>query len=575
MRSSLSASMKMLSLSLVNLSVLVACSAPDQEAIQTDPDVGNSINQEYYIANHSDLVSAGLGLSGLRTPPPAVAEDTTPENLRALAFHTHYNGLSALNFPDGLGAFHDTALPVVPGREISTWRQLNGSTHRSRVLLQIPDTFQPQEPCLVVAPASGSRGIYGAAPLVAPWALPKGCAVVYTDKGAGTDYFDLSTGTGVDLRGQRRSQGTTTIGFRVEAGPSDEGAMTALVATAHAHSQINVEQFWGEYTLDAVRWAHAYLSQAEGVSSTSPIKTIAAGLSNGGQAVLRALEADDDGLLDAVVAVMPNITPPNTPSLYEYAATAALAQPCLLSDAAFSGSLPFANPLLIAFGANRCQSLFQAGLIDAATPVAARQWLESIGFDEDSFTFSASIVALDIWRTVLVNYASAYMKTPYDQMPCGFAFDGSQASPEQKTQWWATGSGSPPHPGIVLVDSQINKHPTDPHFAGLLCLYNMKEEPTLVDSINAIRAQANWARDIPVFITHGQLDALIPANLSSRPYVAQALEAGLSVQYDEVPGAQHFDAFLNLLPQDQGWTPILPHGWAALDLAWHSLHEPE
>ena len=559
------------------LVLLMGCTDQSTKNIanQENPASPETLDTEIYVARYDDLVSAGLGLDGLRAPQPVApassAESPTPEDLRTLAFYTHFNGLSAAKIPKGLGSFHDMGLPTVAGREVSTWRSVEGTSHKARVLLQIPDGFLAQSPCLVVAPASGSRGVYGAAPLVAPWALPKGCAVVYTDKGAGTDYFDLASNTGVDLRGQRRPVNSAELGFQPAVDQTSERGNSSLVATAHAHSQSNVEAYWGLYTLEAARWAQSYLRQNHGVEPGRPITTMAAGLSNGGQAVLRALEADENSLLDAVVAVMPNITPPAIPSLYTYASVAALAQPCLLGDAEFASALPFANPLLIGFGAIRCQSLHDAGLIDAPSPEAARAWLGSVGFDDDSLTFSASIVVLDVWRTVLANYASAYMKTAYDQMPCGYALDAQKATPLEKAQWWATGSGSPPHTGITLIDSQASVHPQDPHFAGLLCLYNLKDEPTLKASVEKIRARAQWSSTVPVFITHGQLDALIPANLSSRPYVAQAKEAGMAVTYQEIEGAQHFDAFLNLLPTDQGWTPILPYGWEAMDKAWEAL----
>ena len=63
----------------------------------------------------------------------------------------------------------------------------------------MPDHFDKAHRCLVVAPSSGSRGVYGAISLAGAWGLPKGCAVAYTDKGTGPGYFDYADDSGVQL----------------------------------------------------------------------------------------------------------------------------------------------------------------------------------------------------------------------------------------------------------------------------------------------------------------------------------------------------------------------------------------
>jgi len=547
--------------------MLIACSPQtmDSEA-QPDPDPAPSAMR---VTEYADLVSAGLSLEGLRGAIPLADDSEGPSvaELRAMSLHTQFNSLSAVRTDNGLGGLSRQGLPVIAGVEIMTLRPLSGHDHSARALLQIPEGFDASRPCLVVAPASGSRGVYGAAPLAAPWALPRGCAVVYSDKGAGTDYFDHATGTGVQLNGQRVRSGESELAFE----PADTAITGPLIAAAHAHSQINVEAFWGEITLDATRWALEQLGSRFENLRSDQVTVIATGLSNGGHAVLRALEADEAGLIDAVVSIMPNISSPDTAHLYEYAAMAALYQPCLLGDAEFAAGLPFANPLLIGAGRSRCQSLFEAGMLSEPDSAEAGRVLREFGFDQDSLTFSAATVALDIWRVVLANYASAYLKTPADAMPCGFRFEAPGASPAQKQAWWATASGSPPGNGVVLVDAMLEEHPTDPHFPGLRCLFTLMNDDRLQASLAATRAEARWPHDIPVFIVHGQHDGLIPAVFSSRPYVDRARANGMTVDYREIAGAQHFDAFLNVLPGEHDWVPILPHGWEALDRAWSAL----
>ena len=70
-------------------------------------------------------------------------------------------------------------------------------------MTQVPDLFDRDRRCVVVTASSGSRGIYGAISLAGAWGLARGCAVAYTDKGAGSGYFDVASQTGVRLDGTR------------------------------------------------------------------------------------------------------------------------------------------------------------------------------------------------------------------------------------------------------------------------------------------------------------------------------------------------------------------------------------
>ncbi len=61
------------------------------------------------------------------------------------------------------------------------------------MLVQIPSTFDKANPCIITAPSSGSRGVYGAIGSAGEWGLKRGCAVAYTDAGKGTGFHDLAT----------------------------------------------------------------------------------------------------------------------------------------------------------------------------------------------------------------------------------------------------------------------------------------------------------------------------------------------------------------------------------------------
>jgi hypothetical protein len=57
------------------------------------------------------------------------------------------------------------------------------SNFTTRLMVQIPDSFDPTNSCVVAAPSSGSRGVYGAIATAGEWGLKHGCAVAYTNKG--------------------------------------------------------------------------------------------------------------------------------------------------------------------------------------------------------------------------------------------------------------------------------------------------------------------------------------------------------------------------------------------------------
>ncbi|MBP6751082.1 MAG: hydrogenase, partial [Xanthomonadaceae bacterium] len=200
-----------------------------------------------------DLLTAGLGLTGLRQlAPPAFADPTAPTatELRRRAIWSNWRGIADLAVGGGYGELYGSTA-TVPGREFSAYATVPGAKHPHRVLVQVPDGFDRKRRCVVIAPSSGSRGVYGAISVAGAWALPKGCAVAYTDKGTGTDYFDVAARTGA------RADGTPG-----EAGRDDDMAFAPNVADnargvafKHAHSQDNPEADWGRHVHQAAQYA--------------------------------------------------------------------------------------------------------------------------------------------------------------------------------------------------------------------------------------------------------------------------------------------------------------------------------
>ncbi|MBP7981872.1 MAG: hypothetical protein KAY90_02655, partial [Arenimonas sp.] len=138
---------------------------------------------------HTDLLSAGLGLDGLRSPiAPPLPNPVTADALRARALWTNWRGIADLSPGGGFGTLYGSLKPV-PGREYSALFRLKGAKQLHRIMVQVPDDFDIAKRCLLVSASSGSRGIYGAIALAGAWGLNHGCAVAYTDKGAGTDFL--------------------------------------------------------------------------------------------------------------------------------------------------------------------------------------------------------------------------------------------------------------------------------------------------------------------------------------------------------------------------------------------------
>lgn len=68
---------------------------------------------------------------------------------------------------------------LIAGDEYITFETSGGRDRNVTLLVQIPDNFDLSNPCIVTAPSSGSRGIYGAIATAGEWGLKHRCAVAY------------------------------------------------------------------------------------------------------------------------------------------------------------------------------------------------------------------------------------------------------------------------------------------------------------------------------------------------------------------------------------------------------------
>ncbi len=536
---------------------------------------------------HDDLLSAGLGLEGLAGVSADFADPTQPtaRELRRRAIQSSWKGIADLGPLGGYGTVYG-GVPHVPGREYHAFARIPGAHATHRVLLQVPDQFDQRRRCLVVTASSGSRGIYGAIALAGAWGLPRGCAVAYTDKGAGSGYFDYADNSGVALDGRRAQRGMAELEFLPAL-----GAPTSGIAVKHAHSQDNPEADWGRDVLQAAQFGLAMLDRAYPAQAPfTPQNTtiIATGLSNGGAAVLQAAGLDDQHFLDGVVALEPNVhIAGRGRALYDYATEAAIWAPSALVDARFTHT-PFArgsDGMPLAAGVLRCASLHAQGKLGGASlqtqGAEACEFLRSAGWTDEAMATSATIAAFDAWRAVAAGYASAYLRRGATDMPGGFRYAVMVASgmpgladPGQRARWWSDAAGIPPGNGVglfggVTADADAPLSGLD----GLRALWtgDVTDARQLRTSVAATAARLPRA-GLPVWVVHGAADGLLPTTFTSQPYVAWLRGEGRDPLYWEVPCAQHFDAFLALPGFGEKHLPLLPYGYAALDQLWAHLH---
>ncbi len=534
-----------------------------------------------------DLLTAGLGLAGLRGAAPAVAvpEAPTPEELRRRAIYANWRGIADVAPGGGLGELYGR-LDAVPGREYSAFARLPGSRAPHRVLAQVPDRFDLDTPCLVVTPVSGSRGVYGSIAFAGGWALPRGCAVVYTDKGAGTDLFDVDSGTGVALDGTRAA--ADALGFK----PEDKADAPHRVAFRHAHSGDNPEAQWGEHTLQAARFGLQALSRAfpeRPAFTFANTRVILFGLSNGAGAVLRAAESPGSEGIAAVVAVAPQLHVEGARPLFDYGTLAGLYQPCALLDPRAAGApQPLPAAMLEAAGRARCQSLIAAGLLrgpdERAAIGEAYDRLQAHGFTPGAMRAGAINVAFDLWRALGATYLPAYTRAGTGSNACGYAFAAvdAQGQPRattvaERALWWSDSSGLAPGAGVQIVDTKAAG--ADPSLPGLRCLRDAWEGSGEVTDALREGVRATQATGAPrvksVVIVHGIDDGLVPLAFTSAPWAERARRQGANVRLYQIEHAQHFDAFLGLPGVATHYVPLMPFAWAAMDATMRALDGAE
>jgi hydroxybutyrate-dimer hydrolase len=498
-----------LTLALVTSALIGGCSGIGsvRPEAHVKPAFVGTVTRTAYDGNGDDLLTGGLGKSGLQAAtPPAIAVPTAPTaaELRRLALWNNYRALVDMVPAGGFGTLYGPNVDAtgagtlgegkIAGTEWLAYADDGTGRRNVTMMVQVPATFDKAKPCIVTAASSGSRGVYGAIGTAGEWGLKRGCAVAYTDKGTGTGLHELTSNTVTlqnGLRADARTAGTAS-NFTADLTDAQRAAFVASnpfrVAVKQVHSQQNPEKDWGVDTLDAIRFAFYVLNEqfgergGDGIARVAfrPSNTvvIASSVSNGGGAALAAAERDTEGLIDGVAVAEPQIQLVANPNvvvkrgartlagtgrpLYDYFSLANLYQPCATLSPRAAGA-PGAALVPAPIASNRCAALQSRGLLKATDTAAQAEEsldiLQAAGWQPESAVLHASHYALAV-PPVLVAYANAYGRFGVADNLCGFSYGpvGADNKPAAfpaagLAQYFGTANGVPPSGAVTIVNN--------------------------------------------------------------------------------------------------------------------------
>ncbi|HET9157583.1 MAG TPA: 3-hydroxybutyrate oligomer hydrolase family protein, partial [Myxococcaceae bacterium] len=572
--------------------------------------------------NAADLISL------LAYTPPL--GDPTPATLRTLQIQSSYFGLFDLSAGGGFGTYFGILDPRAnKGTEYIGVSDDGSGKQNVTLAVQIPSHFDPSKPCIVTATSSGSRGVYGEVPTVGEWALDKGCAVAYTDKGTGTGAHELNTDQAYALDGTfvpaaQRKDLVFNANLLGDDLASYRTANPNRLALKHLHSKQNPEKDWGTYTLESIKLALYVLNKQFSGTQFKPDNTmvIASSISNGGGAAIRAAEQDTDGLIDGVAVSEPQVNLPDNAQvtvqrggvaipgagkpLFDYFTVANLYQPCAVQAPALVPTEAF---VVATLGENRCAALAAQGLVSGATlddqANDALAKLHAYGWEPESDLLHDSHYGFEFTNLVAMGYANAYARASVTEAVCGYSVGGlsgttAPAAPptDAMKTFWGTGSGLPAGPITIVNDLAVGGPAKDTgsvsastglpdyNVDGALCLRRLMTgaavgNTTLSPAETALAARVRTGmgevrvtgnlRGKPAILVQGRSDTLLPVNHASRPYAAlnKRADTGADLHYYEVTDANHFDALVTFYPRVL--VSLVIYGRRSLDLMYARL----
>ena len=624
----------------VSVSLAVLAAAILAEPARADQD---RVVHTHYDGITNDLLTAGLGALGLQSAtPPAISDPLHPttEELRRLAIYNNYRALVDITTkggytvlygpnvkPDGTALDPSTNKGLIAGDEYLAFEKEDDGRTRVTMMVQIPDSFDPTNSCIVTAPSSGSRGVYGAIATAGEWGLKHGCAVAYTDKGTGTGAHDLQNNTVNLMQGQRVDAALAgdDSNFTAKLSDSQRAAFDAATpnrfALKHAHSQLNPEKDWGKNVLRSIKFAFSLLNEkfrGRGIEiSKRNTIVIASSVSNGGGASARAVEQDADHLIDGLAVGEPNVNPRFSSkfTIVQVGGPALAAHSRPVIDYitlvnVFQACADLANPTApfnFAASPQRCANLHAKGLLTSTTQTAQAAEAQKI-INDFGILPEQNIVQPVLWfayvpQAIAVTYANAYGRFSVLDNLCNYSFAGTAGgvpaplAPNVEATIFGTSNGIPPTATVSLINNaapggakEDRASTLDQNLDGALCLRSLatgKDATTgtplagtardqarrIAEGVEDIIASGNLHRTPAIFVT-GRSDGILPPNFASRAYFGlnNVVEGSLSpLHYYEVTNAQHLDN-INALPGfDTIYIPLHRYFIQAMDLMYDHL----
>lgn len=607
----------------------------------------NDVLHTHYDGVTNDLLTAGLGKTGLGSPvPPGFVDPLHPtaEELRRLAIYNNYRALIDPTPGGGYGTLYGPNVTadgtitasegLIAGDEYIAYEKDGGGRRNVTMMVQIPDTFDPSNACIISAPSSGSRGVYGAIATAGEWGLKRGCAVAYTDKGTGTGAHNLQTNTVNLIRGERADAAAAgdESNFTAALSASERAAFNAATpnrfAFKHAHSQQNPEKDWGKNVLRSIRFAFDMLDRKfhpQGLKfSKRNTIVIASSVSNGGGASVLAVEQDDDRLIDGLAVGEPNVNPKfktnfsikqgagpaffaHSKPLMDYITLVNVFQSCAsLAPANATAGLNFApSPA-------RCADLKAKGLLTATTlpdqATEAQKIINDYGILPEQNLVQPGYSFANVAQSISVTYANTYGRFSVLDNLCSFSFAANGGRPggppvaiaaSEEAKIFSTSNGIPPTSTIALINNAAPGGPKEErgstpnqNLDGALCLRSLAtgrnaENGTLLtgtpraqarriaEGVDDIRASGKLRRVPAVFVT-GRNDGILPPNFTSRAYFGlnnMVDGSTSSLRYYEVTNAQHLDTFNQFPGYNDKYVPLHRYFNQAMDLMYRHLRQ--
>ena len=603
--------------------------------------LSGSIIEIEYDGVSDDLLTAGLGKSGIESsnaPGYQNSSQPTAAELRRNSIHQNYRSLQDITNAGGYGRLYGPNVDVdgvatnaeglIAGTEYLVYGDDGSGKQMVALMVQVPAHFDVDNPCIVTAPSSGSRGVYGAIGSTGEWGLKRGCAVAYTDKGTGIGYHNLQNDTVKGIQGETLDGGNAAASFSADLSATQLAAFITSTpfrfATKHAHSKQNVWSDWGTHVLWSIEFAFYIINQQFGtpddigripvIFRRNNTMVIASSISNGGGASIMAAEQDSVGWIDGIVVGEPNLQPEtnndfsiqqgnnvaldntiHSQSLLDYTTLIALYQPCA-SLAPSNNDAPF-NTDQFGFGANRCAALKDRGLLTTdlvqEQSIEAQVRINTSGINTEQNILQPSYTLFQIPQAISVTYTNQHGRYGVENNLCGFSYAATdnlgvptQLDSTRNATLFANAGGLPPGAGVNLIYNNSTSGPVDHRFStspstrladqamdGFICLRDQLQVKRVKDGINEARVNGNL-RGKPTIIVTGRNDAILPINHTSRPYYAlnQLKHKGRSnLRYYEIKNAQHLDSLNGSPEYGELMLPLHYYYLQAMDLMYEHL----